>query len=90
MEFQREYLELAHKHSIFNKKEITQSETCGCFYCLKTFKSNEIQLWTDEDHPKGETAQCPYCDIDSVIGDKSGFPISDNHFLFKMHSFYFL
>ena len=82
-------LEAAHKHSIFNKNEILNSDICGCFYCLKTFKPTEIIEWTDEDNPKGETAQCPFCAIDSVLGDKSGFPVDNIDFLVQMRSFYF-
>jgi len=89
MQYLRGYLEFAHKHSIFNKIEIIQSDLCGCFYCLKIFKSNEIREWTDEDNPKRKTAHCPYCEIDSVIGDKSEFPILDNNFLLEMNSIYF-
>ncbi|HEY5771822.1 MAG TPA: cytoplasmic protein, partial [Chitinophagaceae bacterium] len=62
---------------------------CGCFYCVGIFKSAEIIEWTDEDNPKGQTALCPICGIDSVIGDKSNFPITDKNFLNQMHSFYF-
>jgi len=32
---------------------------------------NEIQDWTDD----GDTALCPKCGIDSVIGSVSGYPI---------------
>lgn len=89
MQFQHEYLEDAHKHSSFHKNEILQSDYCGCFYCLSIFKSNEIVEWIDEEKPKGETALCPFCTIDSVIGDKSGFPVADKDFLSAMYSFYF-
>lgn len=89
MEYRIEYLEAAHKHSIFNKKEILKSDLCCCFYCLKNFKSNEIAEWTDTDNSKDETALCPLCEIDSVIGDKSGFPVTDKIFLNDMYSFYF-
>jgi acetone carboxylase gamma subunit len=36
----------------------------------------------------GTTALCPYCGIDSVIGDKSGFPIT-KEFLEKMYQHWF-
>jgi hypothetical protein len=89
MRYEVSLLEAAHKHSIFHKDEILNSNLCGCFYCLKTFKPQEIIEWTDEDNPKGETALCPFCEIDSVIGDKTGFPIDDINFLEEMRSFYF-
>jgi len=31
-------LKADHKHSIFHKKEIMESDLCGCFNCLATFK----------------------------------------------------
>jgi RNA recognition motif-containing protein len=37
-----EYLKAAHKHSIFNQKEIMESELCGCFSYLETFSPDEI------------------------------------------------
>jgi hypothetical protein len=33
-----------------------------------------IEEWVDE----GTTALCPRCGVDSVIGDKSGYEISDS------------
>lgn len=89
MNFDRRILEVAHKHSIFNKQEILQSEICGCFYCLKIFKPAEIVEWVDEDAPKGLTAMCPYCGMDSVIGDKTGYPVNDENFLKAMGELYF-
>lgn len=89
MTYIQDFLEAAHKHSIFNRKEILQSNQCGCFYCIKTFKSEEIVEWIDEGNSKDKTAQCPFCGIDSVLGDKSGFPITDEIFLNEMHSIYF-
>jgi hypothetical protein len=61
----------AHKHSFKNREEVLRSETCGCFYCRGIFLPNEITHWIDDDL----TAMCPKCDIDSVIGSASGFPI---------------
>ena len=62
-------LEQAHKHSINNKNEIEKSNTCGCFYCREMFAPSEIKIWIKDE--RGETAQCPYCLVDSVIGDAS-------------------
>jgi hypothetical protein len=79
----------ARTHSIFNKEEILQSDFCGCFYCLNIIKSIEIIEWTDEENLKAPTSLCPYCGIDSVIGDKSGLPVTDANFLkaINEHSF---
>lgn len=54
------------------------SEVCGCFYCLQMFPPTEIENWVDElvDEKgiasQGETALCPKCGIDSVLGSASG------------------
>ncbi len=75
--FPEDWLHDAHKHSIFHRAEIEASALCGCFHCRRTFAPGEIDEWTDEDRPPQEqTALCPRCGIDSVIGDKSGFPLT--------------
>lgn len=55
-----------------NKKLIQQSNNAGCFKCLKIFPTNEVKDYTDN----GETVLCPYCGIDSVVGDMCGFNLS--------------
>ncbi len=55
------------------------SESCGCFYCLEIYSSLEITDWVDEDQNGiGTSARCPKCDIDSVIGSASGYPITES------------
>jgi Zn finger protein HypA/HybF involved in hydrogenase expression len=76
-----ELLEKAHKLSIGHRAEIEASAKCGCFYCGNCFKSSEVNRWTDD----GQTALCPSCDIDSVIGDKSLTLATDADFLSQMH-----
>lgn len=70
----------AHSHSSHNRGEIEQSSLCGCFSCNRLYLSSEVEDYTD----KGETALCPYCAVDSVIGDASGFQLSEG-FLQSMH-----
>ena len=55
----------ASKYSFKNKDSIEKSTTCSCYYCISSFKKEEIQQWTDQ----GQTAICPLCGIDSVLGD---------------------
>jgi hypothetical protein len=89
-------LELAHKRSIRHRPEIEASDTCGCFYCLATFRPDEIVDWTDwpdgtpegEEDRYGQTALCPRCGIDSVIGSASGYPLTPK-FLAAMKFRYF-
>ena len=74
----------AHQHSSKHRAEILASDICGCFYCEKTFRAQEIADWTDNQ----ETALCPKCGIDSVIGSASGFPIN-TQFLHQMCEHWF-
>ncbi|RHW43610.1 cytoplasmic protein [Neobacillus notoginsengisoli] len=63
----------AHRFCRHNRKDLENDTICGCFYCLKIFNPNEIDEWWDDD----DTAVCPYCGIDSVIGESSGFSITE-------------
>ena len=78
----------AHKHSFKSRKEIEQSVLCGCFKCLAIFSLSKIDDWWDEVDGIPQTPVCPKCGIDSVIGDKSGYPIT-KEFLKKMKKHYF-
>jgi len=65
-------LELMHKSSFNNKKIISKSKQCGCFYCFALFSPSEIKDWVDE----GNTSLCPRCGMDSVIGDAVGIEVN--------------
>jgi hypothetical protein len=79
----------AHQHSSVHRAELMSSEACGCFYCLSIFPPGKIEEWVDEDDQGlGQTALCPHCGIDSVIGDRSGYPVS-REFLEKMRARWF-
>lgn len=73
-----------HKHASYHKDEILSSKKCGCFFCCRIFTPIEIYEWIEN----RQTALCPYCGIDSVIGDKSGYNI-DETFLIKMEKHWF-
>jgi hypothetical protein len=64
-------LALAYKHSAMNRVEVQRSASCGCFHCLSTFEPSAIKHWIDT----GQTAVCPTCGMDSVVGSASGFEI---------------
>jgi hypothetical protein len=82
-------LEAAHKKCGCHRDEILRSDRCGCFYCKRIFASSEVVGWCDtRGHPDGVTAICPYCSIDSVLGDASGFDITAA-FLEAMHQRWF-
>ena len=78
----------AHRHSSNHRGDILSSEQCGCFYCLSIFSPSEIVEWVDEADGAGTTAICPFCSIDSVIGTKSGFPVTKD-FLGAMKAHWF-
>lgn len=75
----------AHKNSINNKKSLQNDTVCGCFYCLKIYSPKEITEWIQD---TDGTALCPYCGIDSVIGEGSGYPITEE-FLKQMNKRWF-
>ena len=74
----------AHNYSYKNRKMLENDKKCGCFYCCKIFNPKEIEEWCDDD----DTALCPYCGIDSVIGESSGYAIDEN-FLKDMNKHWF-
>lgn len=72
-----------------HRREIEGSDVCGCFYCCSIFSPHEIAEWIDEDaEGVGQSALCPNCGIDSVIGSLSGFPIEEA-FLKEMNRYWF-
>jgi hypothetical protein len=80
----KEDLTTAHKHCRLHRDELNLSDVCGCFYCGSIFSPSEIIEWIDDD----QTAMCPKCPVDSVIGSASGYPITPE-FLQRMHDRYF-
>lgn len=68
--------QIAHKHSFKNRAEVEASTSCGCFHCHAIFSPSEIEHWVDD----SQTAFCPHCGIDSVIGNKSGYPMTPEFF----------
>jgi len=87
--YSKDFIKTAHLGSCFNKDEIINSDTCGCFYCENLFISSEIEQWYKEDEHSmgGETAICPKCNIDAVLSDK--YPIFDKKFLSVMRKYWF-
>ena len=73
----------AHRFSSNHKKQLIHDEKCGCFCCLSIFNPQEI---IEQDSDTHGTAICPYCGIDVVISESSGFPITAE-FLEKMKAY---
>ena len=54
-----------HKQSSYHKAKLLAGNGCGCFHCLAKFGTSEITEWIDG----GDTALCPRCGVDAVLGD---------------------
>jgi len=76
----------AHKVSFKNEQLVKKSKMCGCFSCGKIFPATEIVNWAPDGVDR--TAMCPYCLIDSVIPDASGW-LMDGEFLEEMNRYWF-
>ncbi len=74
----------AHDCATRNRAQLEKSALCGCFYCKRIYAPGEIHQWVDENN----TAVCPYCSVDSVIGSASGYPLVDE-FLQAMYTRWF-
>lgn len=57
-----------------NRSMIESSIFAGCMHCCKTFTIAEIKSFTDNN----QTCLCPYCNVDSVIGNSCGFDLNEN------------
>lgn len=74
----------AREHSSRHRVEIGASARCACYFCFKTFPNTDIRAWIDAN----QTALCPSCGIDAVIGDASKHRL-DGKFLRQMHTHFF-
>ena len=79
-----DYIE-AHEFASNHREKLLKDRKCGCFCCLKIFDPKEIQSWIKD---TSGTALCPYCGVDSVIGEYSGYPIT-TEFLKKLQHYWF-
>jgi len=72
----------AFRHTLNNRAEILASDFCGCYFCFNTFMPSAVRKWYDEidgrivEHSEGQTACCPHCHLDGVIGSASGFQVT--------------
>jgi hypothetical protein len=74
----------AHLHANKHRAELETSTSCACFFCFGLFAFGDITKWIDAD----QTALCPRCGIDAVLGSSSGYTIK-NTFLRRMHMHWF-
>lgn len=86
----------AHRHTTDNRAEVEASTLCGCCNCLQTFAPDDIVAYVgldidNFDKPDAaavETALCPRCGSEAVVGDRSGYTI-DPTFLRQMNEAWF-
>lgn len=74
----------AQVHASRHRVELEASEQCACFFCFRKFTAKDIKAWIDGN----QTALCPHCGLDSVIGSASDIRLDDG-FLRKMHQHHF-
>lgn len=64
-----------------NRQAIAHATVCGCYCCLRVFLPSQIKRWTDN----GETALCPYCEIDAVLSGNEDQPLDAGQ-LTRLHN----
>ena len=64
----------AYRHAVRHRVAVLRSETCGCFHCLSLFTPSDIKAWIDT----GQTALCPRCGMDAVLGSESGLELTSD------------
>lgn len=86
----------AYRYVSNNWRQVQDSRVCGCCNCQEIFPPAEVVAWTglsmdNFNDPKAieqQTAMCPHCGEEAVLGDKSGFPINPA-FLGRMNEAWF-
>lgn len=66
---------MAPRIAIHNKVQLSLTNECACYSCVKVFFVSEIKEWTDnwdyrqktESTKNEHTAVCPYCGVDAVL-----------------------
>lgn len=74
--YTRKALSIIHQHSLKNKFEVINSNKCACFHCFRVYDSDDVDTFLQENDGQ-ETAICPFCITDTIIGDASGFNLTD-------------
>ena len=74
----------AYEHTSNHRTVLQKSKSCSCIYCRKTFGYADINEWADNK----QTAICPHCGVDAVIGSASGVELT-KEFLKDMKAYWF-
>lgn len=75
----------AHSYTRENAYSLFLKQECVCIYCKKRFDSSQI---IEQTILHGGSSLCPYCEIDSVIGEISGYDLNDK-FIEVMYEYFF-
>lgn len=86
----------AYRYVTENFAQINASRRCGCCNCMRIFPAEDVVEWVGLDFSKADdpkaldkqTALCPHCGAEAVLGDKSGYPIHPD-FLQQMNQAWF-
>ena len=86
----------AYRYTTNNWAQVQASKVCGCCNCVEIFPADEVVAWTgldmhnadDAKAVEKQTAMCPRCGSEAVLGDKSGYPIHAQ-FLGQMNEAWF-
>ena len=87
----------AHRHTTDNRAELEASKFCGCCACMEIFSTEEITTYSGLDMDSfnnpdaataAETAVCPRCGSEALIGEKAGFSLTPD-FLNRMNQAWF-
>lgn len=77
-------------HCKGNRKEIEASSHCVCLYCQEVYRATEVKDYIiDSSLDFKETALCPRCGANTVLGDVTGIPFYEE-LIAKLHCHYFI
>jgi hypothetical protein len=87
--FDAALLEAAHEHCFGNEVEVCASECACCIACAIAFPAKLVRETAPQRGSDGPTVFCPVCAFDTVVGDRSGYPVDDPEFITAMNRKYF-
>ncbi len=85
------YIFEAENHIMNNYDEVMKSSKATCMYCGYSFNPNEFSATIEciPDRDGNKTIHCPNCYCDAILGDKSGYPVTDIYFIARCTRLWF-
>ena len=74
MEYQREQLNALFEQGFGNEQRLRLAHRAGCYGCKGIFLTSEIANWYDDKPCR--TAECPRCQMDSVVPESPEFVLT--------------